>query len=192
MIQVPAANTNLTTYTGRTTFVDRVSAAIHQIPELSLFRSEQDLRLESSREGEAADWSVRQRWCDYRYQRRAVENIGLARNFRFKERFNLRIRAEFTNIFNRTEPNNLIVNNAVATPTSSSNGNTSGGFGAIITNPTTGAVTFSPPGTLVARFQFESITTRIGRGLADSLASAGKRMWKPSLTFSSSLVVDRP
>lgn len=95
-------------------------------------------------------------YSDYRYQRRPVENMSLARNIRFKETFNLQIRAEFTNIFNRTEPNNPIANNAFLTPAHSPNGNTSGGFGAIITNPTTGAVTFAAPrqGTLVARFQF--------------------------------------
>ena len=160
-IQVPAANTNLATNTGQTTLVGRVSGVPLFTQDLNChcFDPNRTFVLNPAawvnpplgQFGTAAAY-----YSDYRYQRRPVENMSLARNFRFKERFNLQIRAEFTNIFNRTEPNNPIVNNALATPTNSGNGNTSGGFGAIITNATTGAVTFSPPrqGTLVARLQF--------------------------------------
>ena len=82
--------------------------------------------------------------------------MSLGRNFDIRERFRLQIRAEFTNIFNRTEANNPTASNAFATQTHAANGNTSGGFGSIITNPSTGAVTFAAPrqGMVVARFQF--------------------------------------
>jgi hypothetical protein len=90
-------------------------------------------------------------YSEYRYQRRPVENVSLGRNFRINEKTNLQIRAEFTNIFNRTEFNNVTAGNALATQTRNPAGQTTGGFGYI----NTGTV-FSPPrqGTLVARFTF--------------------------------------
>ncbi len=97
-------------------------------------------------------WGTAAAYYDnYRYQRRPVENMSLARNFRVKERYSLQIRAEFTNIFNRTEMNNPVATNALATQTVSTAGQTTAGFGYINTG-----TTFSPPrqGTLVARFQF--------------------------------------
>jgi hypothetical protein len=103
---------------------------------------------------------------DYREQRRPSESISLARSFRFKERASLMIRAEFTNIFNRTSLNYPTSSNAFATPTVV-NGLTTGGFGYINpaavggngTNPaaaTAGMFATPPPrqGTLVIRFQF--------------------------------------
>ena len=89
---------------------------------------------------------------DYRYQRRPVENMSLARNFRIRETMNLQIRAEFTNIFNRTEVNNPVSTNALATQTrSSTTGLTTAGFGWL----NTGTVFATPrSGQLVARFQF--------------------------------------
>jgi hypothetical protein len=89
-------------------------------------------------------------YADYRYQRRPVENMSLGRAFRLKERATLQIRAEFTNIFNRTEVNNPTSTSAVATQTTS-NGRTTGGFGYINVG-----TTFSAPrqGQLIARIQF--------------------------------------
>ncbi|HEY6340165.1 MAG TPA: carboxypeptidase-like regulatory domain-containing protein [Bryobacteraceae bacterium] len=88
---------------------------------------------------------------DYRYQRRPVENMSIGRVFRIKERASIQIRAEFTNIFNRTEENNPTSTNALATQTVNAAGQTTAGFG-FINNGTT----FSAPrqGQLVARFQF--------------------------------------
>jgi len=90
-------------------------------------------------------------YSDFRYQRRPVENLSVGRVFRIKERANLQIRAEFTNIFNRTEVNNPTVTNPLATPTTNSSGQTTAGFG-YINNGTT----LSAPrqGQLIARFQF--------------------------------------
>jgi hypothetical protein len=88
---------------------------------------------------------------DYRYQRRPEESMGLGRLFRIKERTTLQIRADFTNIFNRTEMNNPTSTSATATQTTNAAGQTTSGFG-YINNGTT----FSAPraGQLVARFAF--------------------------------------
>ena len=89
---------------------------------------------------------------DYRYQRRPNESMSLARNFRFGEgRYNIMIRAEFQNIFNRAyraDPSNT---NAFSTQQRNSSGSATGGFGWINT-----ATVQSPPrqGTIVARFTF--------------------------------------
>ena len=89
---------------------------------------------------------------DYRYQRRPTENLNFGRTFRVRERMTLNIRAEFSNIFNRTEVSNPTSSNALATQTrSATTGATTGGFGYIST-----ATTAALPrqGTLVARFIF--------------------------------------
>jgi len=89
---------------------------------------------------------------DYRYQRRPSESMSLGRIFRLGgERTQLHIRAEFTNIFNRTEPNNPTATNALATQTRNAAGQTTGGFGYI----NVGTVFASPrAGTIVARITF--------------------------------------
>jgi hypothetical protein len=90
-------------------------------------------------------------YSDFRYQRRPVENLSLGRIFRIKERTSLQIRAEFTNIFNRTQMNNPSVTNPLATPGINNLGQTTSGFGYI----NVGSVFTAPrQGQLVARFQF--------------------------------------
>jgi hypothetical protein len=106
-------------------------------------------------------------FSDYRQQRRPSESMSLARTFRLKEKVSLSLRAEFTNIFNRTGLNVPSQTNPFATPTYDNNGFTSGGFGYISpaavggsnTNPAaaSGATFATPPprsGTIVARIQF--------------------------------------
>ena len=90
-------------------------------------------------------------YSNYRYQRRPGENLSFGRVFRMKERASLQIRAEFTNVFNRTEPQNPTATNALATQTRLASGQTTAGFGYINVG-----TTFSPPrqGQLVARFTF--------------------------------------
>jgi hypothetical protein len=97
-------------------------------------------------------WGTAAAYYDnYRYQRRPAENMSLGRIFRIKERANLQIRAEFTNIFNRTEANNPSATNALLPPLTNATGQTTSGFGYI----NTGTVFSSPrQGQLVARFQF--------------------------------------
>ncbi len=98
-------------------------------------------------------------YTDYRYQRHPQENLNFGRNFRIKERFNLNVRAEFYNIFNRTFYNNPSATNPTLAPTRNSTpgpffGNNSGGFG-YINLATTGTQLGQPrTGTIVMRLQF--------------------------------------
>jgi len=78
-------------------------------------------------------------YSDYRQARRPQENLSIGRNFRFTERLNLQIRAEFINIFNRmqlgnpatgtTSPFNA-TNQALPPTKDSATGRITGGFGA--------------------------------------------------------------
>jgi hypothetical protein len=90
-------------------------------------------------------------YTDYRTQRRPAENMGLGRMFRIRERATLTIRAEFTNVFNRTEMNNPTSTNVLATQTRNAAGQATAGFGWINTT----SVAFQPrQGDLIARFRF--------------------------------------
>jgi hypothetical protein len=91
-----------------------------------------------------------------------VENANFSRTFRVKERYTLQIRAEFTNIFNRTQfavpigqTNVINLGNFTTAPTTFASGPNkglySGGFGTIV--PESGTVG-QRAGTLVARFSF--------------------------------------
>ena len=99
----------------------------------------------------------------FRQQRRPVENFGIGREFRIKERYSFSVRAEFTNIFNRT----ALVNPSTVSPQTAptcygagghvgacSPGETiASGFGWINTASSTGA-NLPRQGQLVARFRF--------------------------------------
>jgi len=87
---------------------------------------------------------------DFRYARTPSEQLSLARNFRFRERVNIEVRAEFFNVFNRLLYPNPSPSNPLATTTYNSAGNLSGGFGYI--NPT--SVGGERTGQLVARIGF--------------------------------------
>jgi len=91
---------------------------------------------------------------DFRYARHPVESLGLGRTFRFKERFALNIRADFSNVFNRTYLNNPSGSLASPPATNPVTHLNSGGFGYI--NLATSGTQFGQPrnGTLVARFTF--------------------------------------
>jgi hypothetical protein len=111
---------------------------------------------------------------DFRTARYPSENFNIGRNFRFgpEGKFNLQIRAEFVNIFNRLQLGAPITTNPTAAVTHNAFGQLSGGFGvinetvasyqtapSITSNPATGASTgqlFQNPrtGTLIARFSF--------------------------------------
>ena len=89
---------------------------------------------------------------DYRYQRRPVENFNLGRTFRIREGMTFNVRAEFTNIFNRTEMGNPTSVNAKATQTTqAATGKPTAGFGYINSSSVAGQ---PRAGTIVARFQF--------------------------------------
>ncbi len=90
---------------------------------------------------------------DYRQQRRPNESLSIGRIFRFTERLNLQIRAEFTNPFNRLYLNNPSSTSYAAATGVNSDGSLRSGFGFI----NTGSQPPSPgprQGTIVARIQF--------------------------------------
>jgi hypothetical protein len=97
-------------------------------------------------------------YSDYRNQRRPNENLGLGRIFRMKERYELNLRIEFNNVFNRAEMPIPTSTNAAQTQVTNKNGVPTAGFGFIATG-NTGIVTntqtpTSRQGTVVARFRF--------------------------------------
>lgn len=93
-------------------------------------------------------------YTDYRQARRPSESMSFARNFRFggEGKYNLQVRAEFANIFNRLYLNSPTAANALAAQTvTAATGLASAGFGFI----NTGTVQTLPrQGTLVARLTF--------------------------------------
>jgi hypothetical protein len=104
---------------------------------------------------------------DFRAERRPQENLSLARNFRIKERMNMQIRAEFTNVFNRTSLGNPITTNPGSAPAKNAQGQYVSGFGIINLVSVAGSVPSTPSngapgqlgiiprqGTLIARFTF--------------------------------------
>jgi hypothetical protein len=155
-IQSPTSTSNLATYTFQTTLMDRVPGVPLFTQNLNCHCFDPNTTFvlnpaawvnpPAGQYGTAASY-----YSDYRYQRRPAENLSLARNFRIRERTNLQIRAEFANIFNRTEVSNPTSTTATATQTRNAAGQTTAGFG-YINNGTT----YSAPrsGQLVARFQF--------------------------------------
>ena len=121
-IHVPTSTTNLSTYIFQSAWVDRV-------PGVPLFTENLNCHCFDPSKTfvlNPAAWvnpplgqfgTSAVYYNDYRYQRRPMENMSLGRNFRIKEKANLQVRAEFTNVFNRTEVNNPTVSNAFATQT---------------------------------------------------------------------------
>jgi hypothetical protein len=97
-------------------------------------------------------------YSDFRGPRRPSENFNIGRNFRIKERYNLQIRGEFVNIFNRTY---LPAPSTTAPQTAAVLGNgtkASSGFGTInsfaAVNGTPGLFAGPRTGTIIARFSF--------------------------------------
>jgi hypothetical protein len=102
---------------------------------------------------------------DFRGERRPTENFGIGRQFRVREKVRLNVRAEFTNIFNRTYLNNPAISGTGISPQTAptcklpSGGNgacASGyqlvsGFGAISTST---VLYPSRTGQIVAKFEF--------------------------------------
>lgn len=84
--------------------------------------------------------------------------MNFGRTFRFTERVNLNVRAEFNNIFNRAFWNNPTSNNASLSQQYRANGTTSAGFGWLNPVQLTGqggpAIISPRNGTLVARVTF--------------------------------------
>jgi hypothetical protein len=169
---VPTATTNMSSLTEQTTLADRV-------PGVPLFTTNLNCHCFDPTQVfvlNPAAWvnppngqfgTSNAHYNDFREQRHPVESMSLGRNFRIKERANFQVRAEFTNIFNRTGLNTPVATPATSTQVRAANGNTSGGFGWISTAQVGGTLTsgaaavagqFATPlprqGTIVGRFTF--------------------------------------
>src|SRR5581483_3604187 len=100
----------------------------------------------------------------YRWQRQPSEAMSFARNFRIgpEGRFNLQIRAEFQNVFNRHfyampatgAPGFFTFSSLTAPPSRNTAGLITGGYGTINTTTGTGAGAIPRSGQAVARFTF--------------------------------------
>jgi len=102
-------------------------------------------------------------YSDFRGPRQPRENANIGRHFRIKEKYDLYIRAEFVNIFNRTIMPNPITTNPQLPDSHNSLGILNGGFGVMnvyqsaggYPAPTAGATALlGRTGTIIARFQF--------------------------------------
>ena len=99
---------------------------------------------------------------DYRAQRRPGENMNLGRTFRIREGMTFSIRMEVTNVFNRgfwANPAGTALTNAKLQQqrfnSGATNGNTSAGFGRVVTTATLSVANLLPrQGVIVGRFQF--------------------------------------
>ncbi len=98
-------------------------------------------------------------YSDYRFGRRPVENMNLARLFRIREGMTLSIRVELFNVFNRvvmpyvgtgSDPFRTAIENSKAPQQFDANGKTVSGFGYVDALNTAGQRT----GQIVARFTF--------------------------------------
>jgi Carboxypeptidase regulatory-like domain len=92
---------------------------------------------------------------NFRWQRQPAESLSFARNFRIKERYNLQIRAEFQNIFNRlflAAPSVANPNLPIVTGNYAGNAYNSSGFGSVGT--LNGGADTPRSGQIVARFTF--------------------------------------
>jgi hypothetical protein len=103
--------------------------------------------------GTSAPYYINNRW-----QRQPAESISVGRNFRVKEKYNLQIRAEFQNIFNRVvyalpaDGGVQGTNTLTAASNNNPGGALSGGYGFV--NAFNGAGTSPRSGQLIARFVF--------------------------------------
>jgi len=160
-IEAPIANTSLAGQLFQTTFANRVPGApLYTVSNLNCRCYDPSTTFVLN----PAAWTNPAQgqfgagaayYGDYRYQRHPQENMNLGRTFKVKERYSMSIRAEFTNIFNRTFLNNPSANNFQAVQTRNPvTGLNSGGFGWI--NTATTSTQFGQPrsGTIVARFTF--------------------------------------
>ncbi len=155
-IESPLANNNLNSVLFQNTFANRVSGVplFIKSPDCHCIDPTKDLILNPKAWTDPAPGtfgSAAPYYTDYRYARRPEESMSLGRLFKFKETLSFQIRAEFFNIFNRTQLNNPSNGNALQTTSYNSNGTLSNGFGYI----SNGSVYSAPrTGQIVARFQF--------------------------------------
>ena len=90
-----------------------------------------------------------------------MENLNFGREFKIREGMSVNLRMEFSNIFNRSywgDPTGTALTNAKQQQVLLPNGNTSAGFGRVLTTTATAFGTTANllprQGLLVARFRF--------------------------------------
>ncbi len=155
-ITVPTAQTRLNSYLFQTTFANRVPGQPLFVDRNgneidvncgSCYDPRTDFILNPKAwadppEGQFSTSPAR--YNDYRNHRSPSESMSIGRVFRFKEKAQLSIRADFQNIFNRTNWTVGSATNATALPTrDSQTGTTKSGFGYINTlagNPRMGVI----------------------------------------------------
>jgi hypothetical protein len=152
----PLANNNLGSVLFQNTFANRVAGVplFIKSPDCHCIDPTKDLILNPKAwtdPGPGQFGTAAPYYDDYRYARHPEESMSLGRLFRIKETMSFQVRAEFFNIFNRTQLNNPSSGNALQTATYNANGTLSNGFGFI----NNGSVFAAPrTGQIVARFQF--------------------------------------
>ena len=155
----PTAQNNLSTLLFRGTFADRVPGVPLFTHDLNCgcFDPNKTFVLNPNAWTDPApgQWGTSAPYYDdYRGRRRPQESLALGRLFKITERTSLSIRAEFTNVFNRTVFPSPTSTNALAPQTrvnnSDPNSTATGGFGWLNTT-----LAGTPrQGQIVARFQF--------------------------------------
>jgi hypothetical protein len=157
-ILAPTAQANLIGYLFQNTYMNRVPGVPLFLKNLNCHCVDpnKDFVLNSAAWSEPAVGqfgTAAAYYNDYRYQRRPAESASLGRMFRIREGMSLTIRGEFFNVFNRTEVNDPIATNALATQTRNASGVPTGGFGFV--NPGSLYPYRTPrQGQVLARFQF--------------------------------------
>jgi hypothetical protein len=158
-ILAPAAQNNLATLLFRGTFANRVPGVPLFTQDLNCHCFDPNttfvLNPKAWTDPAAGTWGTAAPYYDdYRGRRTPREAMAFGRLFRFNERFSLNIRAEFTNVFNRTVYPAPTSTNALAPQTrvnnSDPNSPTTGGFGWL----NTAAAGTPRQGQIVARFLF--------------------------------------
>jgi hypothetical protein len=154
-IAVPSANNSLSSVYFQSTFANRV-------PGVPLFTQNLNCNCYDPNKTfvlNPAAWTqpaagqfgtAAEYYNDYRYKRIPDEQGNFGRRFMIRERFNIEFRAIFSNMLNRTRPNNPTASNSQATQTMNSAGSTTGGFGYI----NTGSAGAPRTGMLQLRLQF--------------------------------------
>ncbi len=156
-LRVPAANTNLSGLLFRgNSYANRVSGQSVFLADLNDHNTDPARTLylnpaawvdpPAGQFGGSAAY-----YDDYRLQRRPTESFNVGRTFRIKESITFNVRAEFSNVFNRTQMNNPSSANATTAPARNALGVYTNGFGFINTG---GTASLPRQGTIVARLQF--------------------------------------
>ncbi|HLH44877.1 MAG TPA: carboxypeptidase regulatory-like domain-containing protein [Bryobacteraceae bacterium] len=158
LIAVPASNNNMSAYTFNTnTRMEPVPGApmFLQNPNCGCIdpnSNRQILNPAAWVDAPAGVWgSGAAYYNNYRWQHQASENMNFGRAFRFRERINLSIRAEFFNVFNRVYLPVPSASNPAATSTFNKAGVPTAGFGYIINSSGIGG---QRNGQLVVRLKF--------------------------------------